>query len=772
MATERLDTPDPSGDGPALGGLAEEEAAARLTADGPNELPRPPSPSVGRRAARQLADPLCLVLLAAALASVVILGQTAEGLAIAAIVVLNVAIGTAQEQRAADAGAALERLTAPTARVRRSGRTTVVPAHDVVVGDLVEIDAGDRVPADVELVEAAGLAVDEAVLTGESEPAEKRAAGPAQPGTPPVDRPGEAFAGTLAVRGRAVGRVVRTGARTEVGAIATGLGEGASPPLVGELRRVAARMSVLAVLLGAVLIPVVLVRSGDGPDPVATAVLAGVALAVAAIPEGLATIVTSSLALGARRMAGHGAIVRRLPAIEALGGADVICTDKTGTITTGRITVADVAIPGGGDRAFWEACWRCRDGDADPVDAALGVAARAAGFDEPPGTRVAGRPFDATTRSMTTVHEVHGMPVLSVKGAPEVVLPRCAAGPDRAGLEAAVDRLSGAGLRVLAVASGETADLDATDLDARGLVAFHDPLRPSAVEAIAACRAAGVRVVLVTGDHAATARAIATAAGIEDGPTVTGAGLAAHPEADRDDLLRAAAVVARVEPATKVALVEAHQAAGRVVAMTGDGVNDAPALRRADVGVALADVGGTDVARAAAEVVLTDGDLATLVTAVREGRRIYGNLRAVVSYLVTGNLSEILTVALALALLPGLAVPLLPVQLLWVNLVTDGLPALALGVDHPATDPLRATPRGRDERLLPVRRMAGLAGRSVAIAVVAVATGLLGEHAWGWEPDVVRTQVLLTLVVAHQLLAYTARARRWSFEAGWWRNRV
>lgn len=760
--------------GPAsLDGLTQEAAAQRLADDGPNELPTAPEPRLAVRVARQVLDPLSLVLLAASLASIAVLGHTAEGLAIAAIVVLNVTIGTAQERRASSAVAALEDLTAPTARVRRSGRTAVIPARHLVVGDVVELAAGDRVPADLTLLEAVSLAVDEAILTGESLPATKLVGEPSRPDVPLGDRAGDAFASTLVVRGRGIGLVTRTGADTAVGAIATSLGRATPPPLVAELRSVAARMSTLAIVLGALLVPVVLARAGDDPDPVVTAVLAGVALAVAAIPEGLATIVTTSLALGARRMAARGAIVRRLPAIEALGAADVICSDKTGTITTGKLTVSAVIFAAGRDDEFWQASLRCNDavgGMGDPIDVALRAAAEQAGAAHPGGTRVAERPFDADTRTMTTVHQVGDTAILSVKGAPEDVLRRCQPGPARQQLESAYTSLATEGLRVLALAAASTDDMDSIALEPLGLAAFHDPLRPSAIDAIAQCRAAGIRVVLVTGDHIDTARSVASAAGIE-GPAVTGADLAALSPGDRDEALRSAAVIARVDPATKVALVDAHRAAGRVVAMTGDGVNDAPALRRADIGVALAGEGGTDVAREAAAVVVTDGDLGTLVSAVREGRRIYSNLRAVVGYLVTGNISEVLTVLLTLAVLPELAVPLLPVQLLWINLITDGLPALALGVDQPASDPLAHRPRGRDGRLLPLARLGALAIRGALMALAVVGSGLVARR-WGWSDAAVRTQLLLTLLVAHLLLAYTVRATRWTFERGCWRNRV
>jgi Ca2+-transporting ATPase len=743
-------------------GLTSQEAAARLDRDGPNELPANPEPSLLARFVRQALEPLSLVLVAASVISVVVLEQVVEGLAIFVIVVLNVTVGSVQEARSASALAALEDLTAPTARTRRDGRIQVVPARALVVGDLVELAAGDRVPADLSLLEVSGLSIDEAILTGESFPVDKG---------PVTDGDGaSALAGTLVVRGRGLGEVDATGAATRLGAIATALERPTEPPLVGELEGVAKRMSLLAIGLACGLIPLLTWRSADGPDAFSTAVLAAVALAVAAIPEGLATVVVTSLALGARRMAQRGAIVRQLVAIEALGSTTVLCTDKTGTLTTGRLAVREAIPAAGREGALWRAALRCNDslqGTGDPIDVALHDAAVAAGGGHQ-FERVADRPFDASTRAMSTIDLVDGVLVLTVKGAPEDVLARCAPGPEVDQLHRLALDLASNGLRVLALAAAATDDLDETDLDALGIVAFHDPLRPSAVEAVEACARAGMRLVLVTGDHAATARAVAESVGIT-GEVVSGDELAGVDAELRAAALRSAAVVARVDPATKLDLVDAHRATGAIVAMTGDGVNDAPALRRADVGVAIAGDGGTDVARQAADVVVTNGDLGTIVAAVGEGRQIYRNLQSVVSYLVTGNLSEVLVFVASLVLLPDLALPLLPVQLLWVNLMTDGLPALALGVDRARTDPLLDPPTDRSQGLLGRDHLVRFAARGAVLAVAVILAGLIALQ-WGWTDRQVRTQLLLTLLVAHLLLVFVVRARRFTFEAGWWAN--
>jgi P-type Ca2+ transporter type 2C len=672
-------------------GLTESQVRRLRAAYGPNELPATDEPSVLRRALGQLMEPLSLVLVVAALASWLVLGHEGECLAIAAIVALNVSIGAVQERRAADAVAALAQTAAPLARVRRSGRTVEIPASDVVPSDLLELAAGDRVAADVELIHADSLAIDESMITGEAKPSEKIAHHVSPTGAALGDRTGDAFAGTLVVRGRGAGVVRATGARTELGGIARQLGDETLPPLVKELRSLARQLSLVAGLLGAALIPVAIWRGDGSRQALLDAVLAGIALAIAAVPEGVATVVTTALALGAHRMAGRGAIVRRLQAIEALGSASVICCDKTGTITSGKLAVASVVARQGQLNELWLISRRCNDavdGVGDPVDVALLAAACAAGSDEPTGSRLAERPFDTTTRSMTTVHSTEKGPVLSVKGAPEAVFARCRPDTVEPAFTNAVQKMTARSLRVMAVAEAQTADLDSDDLTAIGVIGLEDPLRRSARQSIADCQRAGIRVVLVTGDHVATARAVAESAGLTVANVVSGRELNDLPDDQRTSMLRNASVIARVDPSTKVDLVRAHQAAGDIVAMTGDGVNDAPALRRADVGVAIGRSADTAVARAAAGIIVTDGDLSTLVSAIAEGRRIYRNIRNVISYLITGNISEVMVVVLTLVLFPQLAIPLLPIQLLWINLVTDGPPALAIGVDDVVGDPL------------------------------------------------------------------------------------
>jgi Ca2+-transporting ATPase len=733
---------------------------------------------------------MAVLLLVAAAVSAFGLGERVDAAAIAAIVVLNAVIGFVQEGRAARALEALRSLETPVARVVRGGRVVTLSSPEIVPGDVVLLSAGDRVPADLELAEAESVEIDESVLTGESLPVSKQAGAEVPSDAPLGDQVGRAFSGTLVARGSGRGVVVATGPRTAVGAIAEQLRRPQPrTPLQIELGALTARLGAIAVAVAAGVFVLTLVRMGTTAEGVERAFLSAVALAVAAVPEGLATVVTVALALGVRRMAGRGAIVRRLPAVETLGSTTVILTDKTGTLTENRMQVEQVLVPG--DRALdptevREPVWRpvalaavlCNDaapGAGDPIDLALLEAFGAPGIDEirREFPRTASLPFEAQRRRMTTLHRGPAGMLLLVKGAPEALLPRCAwhlgaAGEqveltddDRRALDEAEEDLAARGRRMLALAGRE---LDAApdpledgerDLVLYGVLALRDPVRHEAIEAVAEARSAGIRIVMVTGDHGGTAAAVARDVGLavpEEG-ALTGrdlreSGLPADP--------LAVPVYARVDPDQKLALVEAARSGGQVVAVTGDGVNDAPALRRADIGVAMGRT-GSDVAREAADLVVTDDNLATIVTAIREGRGIYDNIRKVVDYLVAGNLSEILVVVISLLVFPGLGVPLLPLQLLWVNLLTDGLPALALGVDPVDPGLMRHPPRPRRERLLRGARLSLLSVRGMLMCASAIAS--LAVVRLGWEESWphARAVMFTVLVGGHLLYAFVAR---------------
>ncbi len=780
-------------------GLDEQEAARRLASIGRNELPPPRQRPLLLRLLNQLREPMSLLLIAAATVSGVALGERLDAIAIGAIVVLNAVIALVQEGRAGRALAALEQLSTPDATVVREGVTRTVPAAEVVPGDIVRVAAGDRIPADAHLVDAVTLEIDESMLTGESVPVAK-AAGDArrhdEASTSAADRASRLLWGTFATRGTGTAVVVATAAATELGRIAVGLQEPSPPtPLQRELGQLSARLGIAAIVIAAAVFGLTLARVGVSVEGVERSFLSAVALAVAAVPEGLPTVTLIALASGVRRMAAHRAIVRRLPAVETLGSASVIVTDKTGTITENRMTVTaawslDASDPTALPPAVAE---RARTiaalaNDAtldpptgDPLELALlrfsagsGAVEREgrAGSTGPPPSRIVSFPVDSQRMRMSVVHPDGTRVTIRVKGAPEPLLERCtdAVHPDGAVRPlSAVDRrnilgraemMAADGMRVLGLAERacttvpedvETAERDLTFV---ALLGLEDPVRPDAAAAVAESFAAGVRVVMATGDHPATALAIAGDVGLDTGrPPVTGAQL--HANGVPDDPL-ATAIYARVEPAQKLELVRALQARGEVVAMTGDGVNDAPALRRADIGVALGER-GSDVAREAADMIVTDDDLATIVTATREGRGIYDNIRKVVDYLVAGNLSEIGVVVGALLLVPALGVPLLPLQLLWINLLTDGLPALALGTDRHDPNLMGQPPRPRDAHLLDRRRLSNLAVRGALMAAACLGAGLVLIALRDPEPDHTRTVLLTTLVVTHLLYAFVAR---------------
>jgi P-type Ca2+ transporter type 2C len=771
-------------------GLDPAEAHRRLEVLGFNELPSPAREPWAARLLRQFREPMALLLLVAAAVSGFGAGERVDATAIVAIVLLNAVIGFVQEGRAARALEALRAMEAPTADIVRGGRVRVIPSREVVPGDVAVLGAGDRVPADLRLNETWALEIDESVLTGESLPVTKDASAVVHEDAALSDQPGLAYSGTVVTRGSGRGIVIGTGPRTAVGQIAERLQERQPrTPLQLELARLTARLGSIAVFVAAGVFALTLLRMGVTSDGIQRSFLAAVALAVAAVPEGLATVVTVALALGVRRMAARGALVRRLPAVETLGSTTVILTDKTGTLTENRMRLELVVLPGRkptspGDlrpddlAPLAEAAVLCNDassGAGDPIDRAL---LEALGGDRVEDLResrprLAAIPFESVRKRMSTLHRDARGALLLVKGAPEAVVERCSgqllAGVREAGLDdgersallGAAAEMAGQGMRVLALARRSLPEPPAQleeaerELTLLGLVALRDPVRAEAGPAVGEARAAGIRVVMVTGDHPGTASAIAGEIGLNAGedPVVSGARLreSGFPE---DPL--AVTAYARVDPDQKLALVEAARKRGAVVAVTGDGVNDAPALRRADIGVAMGRT-GSDVAREAADLVVTDDNLATIVTAVREGRGIYDNIRKVVDYLVAGNLSEIIVVVAALGLFPELGVPLLPLQLLWVNLLTDGLPAIALGVDPVDPGLMARPPRPRGERLLGGRKLLALSVRGVLMAAAALGSLAVTRFSWDEPWQQARAIMFTVLVVAHLLYAFVAR---------------
>lgn len=716
-------------------GLSQEVAQARLAQEGPNALARQRRTPPWRIWLRQLRGALIWLLLGACVLSA-LLGERADAIAIAAILLLNATVGFFQELRAERALFALRALTAPRARVLRDGHARVLPAAQVVRGDWLLLEAGDVVAADGRLLEAHALITVEAALTGESAPVHKQVeAAPAD--APLAEQHHRVFLGTSVASGTGVAEVTATGMHTELGRIAHLLA--ATPeettPLQRRLEGVGRTLLWLCLALVAVVAAAGLARGMAGSD----VLVASVSLAVAAVPEGLATLMTLALALGVRRMAARHVLVRRLPAVETLGAATVVCTDKTGTLTQGVMTVRETWSPNEA-RLLFAAAAACdaeltgpNAGVGDPTELALLQAARAQGIErariEQERPRQATLPFTPERRRMSILR-ADG--TLYLKGALEVVLPRCVAGAE--GAEVANARLAARGLRVLAVAVGQGPREEALTL--LGLVGLADPPRPEAITALAEARAAGVRTVMVTGDHPDTAAAIAREMGLL---------LPGEPLAER--------VHARVTAEEKLRIVREWKARGEIVAMTGDGVNDAPALREAHIGIAMGRT-GTEVTREAADLILTDDDFASIVAAIREGRGIFDNLRKTLVYLLSGNLGELLL--MLLALVAGLPLPLLPLQLLWVNLVTDGLPALALVMDPPEADVLQRPPRAPREPMLGAPQW-----RAVVLTGALQVTVTLGAFVWGLgagDAAFARSLAFTVLVFGEVLRAFSARS--------------
>ncbi len=737
--------------GSSRDGLTRDDARERLAKHGPNELEAAERVRPLTILIAQFQSLLVGLLVVAGIAAW-LLGDWLDGVAIFAIVLLNAAIGFFQEYRAGRAIEALREMAAPHAKVRRGGKVLEIAARDVVPGDVVELAAGDLVPADLRLLESSSLRCAEAALTGESEPVGKEADLTLEPETALADRRNLAFSGTDVVRGSGLGLVVATGMQTEFGRIAAMLGETGGPedtPLQQRLNKFGRVLVYAASGIVGVLFLLGLLRG----VPVAEMFLTAVSLAVAAVPEGLPAIVTIALALGVTRMARRRALIRRLPAVETLGSADVICTDKTGTLTVGAMTVralyaggASFEVTGegygpdgdveGGDeaRALLQLFAGCcdahlvqEDGEwrvvGDPTEGALLAAARKAGILQPelegeqPRRKV--WPFDAERKRMSVAREVgSGELRLLVKGAPEVVLARCTrirdgdqlrelTDADRTRIEQAQQELAGRALRVLTAAWREVdeAELSEEDPDQLeqelvfgGLAGMYDPPRPGAQQAIERCESAGIRVVMLTGDHPQTARAVARELGLaaDDESVVAGPEFEQMSDEELARRVQRIRVYARVTAAHKLRIVRAWKEHGSVVAMTGDGVNDAPAIQGADIGVAMGRT-GTEVTKQASSMIVTDDDFASIVAAVEEGRGTYDNIRKTLQYLLAGNTGELLL--MTSCIVGGLPLPLLPIHLLWINLVTDGLPALALATDPIDPDVMRRAPRPRDERL-------------------------------------------------------------------------
>jgi P-type Ca2+ transporter type 2C len=826
-------------------GLPTSEVEARRARHGANRLPRPPKPHPVVRFLAQFADPLVGVLLVAAAIASIVAFTGAEGgsgfarfgdtIAILLIVALNATMGFLQERRAEAALEALERMTAHTAKVMRDGELLVVPARDLVPGDIIELEAGDAVPADVRLLSTSDFATDEAPLTGESTSVDKDAAAIVDPDTPLADRENVAHMGTVASHGRATGLVAGTGGSTEVGRIGTLIREAGrvKTPLENRLARFGRLILLICLVLSTILFAIGMLR---GTHDWTIMLLTAVSLAVAAIPEGLPAITTITLALGMQRMAHRGAIVRKLPAVETLGSATVICSDKTGTLTQNAMTVrridtfsAALGVTGTGYRP--EGTITAEDGSAidgetgeelqhltttavlcntsrladadgewkvigDPTEGALLTLGMKAGVDRDTllGSANIEReiPFDGSRRLMTmVVRWSDGSRTAHVKGSPDRILARCthALTPhgsvplddgERRRLLELDERRAAEAYRVLALAERQDPGDDPEEgLTFLGMVSMIDPPRDEVRDAVAECRAAGIKIVMITGDHQLTAVAIARDLNFwdDDSLALTGKEVDELGEAGLEPLVDRVTVFARVSAEQKLHIVRALARRGHVVAMTGDGVNDAPALREAPIGVAMG-LGGTDVAREAAAMVLADDNFATIVHAIREGRALFYNIRKFIFFLNSSNAGLVTAVIVSSFFL---WMPLLtPLQLLWVNLVTNGLPALALGVDPPGKSQMRDRPLSPQAGIVTVRDFMG-------ILLVGAIMGL-GAFGMYWLPDLApeifraqsregmlheaRSMAFTLLALSPLFHAHNCRSDRQSiFQVGWFSNR-
>lgn len=826
-------------------GLSADEVGRRQAESGPNELAEAPSRSVGRILWQQFSGPLILLLVAAAILSF-FLAEYIDGAAILAIVVLNAALGFHQDYRAERAMTSLRRLAAPNVRVRRGGAVLEVPSRELVPGDIVLLESGNRVPADGRIVTTAGLQVEEAVLTGESEAVEKAVAPIAQASVPLGDRRNMAFMGTVVRSGRGEALITETGMATELGKISGMLQ--AIPPEKTPLQRKLARLAIVLTVFALGCVGIVFAIGMVQGTELSTVFMTGLSLAVAVVPEGLPAVATVTLALGSMRLYRRHALIRELPAVETLGSITVICADKTGTITENVMTLdrietlndqlmvqhgdegepslsrtADQAvesIDAHPDAALLLVCgalcndaalhkesgaWSCV---GDPTECALLTAAAAFGCDRPSLEALLPRvdevPFDSERKRMSTLHEAAddrgALPplasaalgafsdntstpyILFAKGAVASILEHCsnslrngeiAALTDEARSEAVAlhDAMAGAGRRVLAFAfralderppSDRLEDFE-DELTFIGLAGLHDPPRPEAADAVRQCVDAGIRPIMITGDHRLTAESIASEVGIEsDGPAVTGEELEDASDEALQRMVESTSVYARVSPRHKLRIVEALKASGAVVCMTGDGANDAPALKQADIGVAMG-ITGTDVARDAAEMVLLDDNFATIVNAVQEGRRIYDNIRKFLRYTMTSNAGEV-GVMLAAPLL-GMPLPLLPLQILWVNLVTDGLPGLALSLEPVEKDAMRRPPHAPNAPILDKTMAWDILWIGALMSAVSLGAGYAYWRAGPTEVyDASWGTIVFTVLTLSQLgNALAIRSRRESF---------
>ena len=787
-------------------GLTSEVVKERRLKFGENKLKEKKKKSLFSKFLEQFKDVMIIILLIAAVISFVIAcvegepGEFFEPALILLIVVLNAVMGVAQESKAEKALDALKNMSAPHARVIRDGKETVINAEELVVGDIIMLEAGDFVPADARLIKSVSLKSEESALTGESVPSEKDATLDIKEDAPLGDRANMVFSGCSITYGTALAVVTAIGMDTEMGKIATLLsGENETQtPLQKKLATLGKYLGFLAIGACAIIFIVGLIAKMEVLDIFMTAI----SLAVSAIPEGLPAIVTIVLAIGVQRMVKKNAIIRRLPAVETLGSASIICSDKTGTLTMNRMTLVKAFVDGGEIEEISSSNSEqvktlltygtlCSDGSVtfengkavhigDPTETAIVLAAHNNGLEKDALNekfpRLAGIPFDSDRKLMSTVNLIDGKKVVIVKGAVDMMEARCVKG-DFTRAKEINDNMSSSALRVLAVGykiideipEELTSENLENGLTFLGLVGMIDPPRPEAKEAVKVCREAGIKPVMITGDHVVTASAIAKELGIllDGDKAITGAELDLMSEEELDKEVVNISVYARVSPENKIRIVKAWQKKGQVVSMTGDGVNDAPALKAADIGCAMG-ITGTDVAKGAADMTLTDDNFATIVDAVKEGRGIYANIKKVVGFLLGTNIGEVVLVFLSMLIWQ--VSPLLSMQLLWINLVTDSLPAIALGMEPVEKDVMNKKPKPKDESLFAHGYGVQIVLQGFMFGLLSLFAFKLGEYLGG-TIDSGRTLAFMVLALSQIVQAFNMRSEHSLFKIGPFTNK-
>lgn len=788
-------------------GLTDEQVESRLLEYGENRLQEKKKKTNLQRFIDQFKDVMILILIAAAGVSFAIaciegnLREFFEPVLILLIVLLNAMMGVLQESKAEKALEALKGLSAPHARVIRNGREDLIEASLLVPGDILRLEAGDFVPADARLLRSVSLKSEESALTGESVSAEKNAALIIDENAPLGDRQNMVFSGCSITYGTALAIVTATGMDTQMGKIAGLLEEeeGSATPLQKKLAQLGRSLGIMALAACLVIFLVGLLNG----IPALEIFMTAVSLAVSAIPEGLPAIVTIVLSIGVQRMVSKNAIIRRLPAVETLGSASVICSDKTGTLTQNRMTLVSAYYDGENEpeaisdsnseriKKLLRYAALCCDGSVvfheqkeqhigDPTETAIVLAAHRNGMDKAAlneaHPRLAELPFDSDRKLMTTVHSIDGKIIAIVKGAFDVMSSRCVRG-DLATAQRINDEMSAQALRVLAIAYKElelipeepvARELE-NELIFLGLVGMIDPPRPEAKTAVKLCRKAGIKPVMITGDHVVTASAIASQLGILEpqDKAITGAALDAMTDSQLEQEIENFAVYARVSPENKIRIVKAWQKKGQVVAMTGDGVNDAPALKAADIGCAMG-ITGTDVAKGAADMTLTDDNFSTIVDAVREGRGIYANIKKVVGFLLGTNIGEVVSVFAAMLLWHKS--PFLSMQLLWINLVTDSLPAIALGMEAVEKDIMDKPPKPREESLFAHGFGIRIVLQGMMFGALALLAFWIGERASGSLAGG-RTMAFIVMALSQVLQSFNMRSEHSLFKIGFFSNR-